>query len=301
VSSANTDLVWPEDAMDMILLVGHGSKDPAGEAAYRAFASALQQRLGVRVQPAFLEFNAPAVLDGMESCVAAGARRVVVLPLFLGAATHQKNDVPTAITLARTRYPRVSFVYGTPLGTHAAVAEAVGACAHETLAAAGEPAGPGTIVLLVGRGSRDPDSNGDLYKVSRLVYESGRFAGVEACFIAIATPDLSAGVERCIRLGARRIVAVPYMLFTGVLVNRMRELLVAHTPSYPGVGLFAAPPLGRQPHLLAAVEERIAEAMIGEAHANCDTCKYRVRMTGFEAEYGLAQGSDHHHGLRSNG
>jgi sirohydrochlorin cobaltochelatase len=42
----------------------------------------------------------------------------------------------------------------------------------------------------------------------------------------------------------------------------------------------------------------VREARGGQAHANCDACKYRVPMTGFEAEFGLPQGSDHNHGLR---
>ena len=66
-----------------------------------------------------------------------------------------------------------------------------------------------------GRGSHHTDSNSDLYKVGRLLYENGCFGAVEFCYIAIAQPDLPAGVERCVRLGFRRVVAVPHMLFSG--------------------------------------------------------------------------------------
>src|SRR5438105_1582689 len=87
-----------------------------------------------------------------------------------------------------------------------------------------ERTGADETILLVGHGSRDPDSNAELYKAGRLLYESRSFSMVEACFIAIAAPDFPNGVERCVRLGARRIVAVPHMLFTGVLVKRMERL-----------------------------------------------------------------------------
>src|SRR5947208_3464832 len=103
----------PEDA---ILLVGHGSRDPEGVSQYHAFAAELTRRTDELVTSAFLEFNEPAISEAVRRCVAAGARRITVVPLFLGAAAHQKNDVPAAIAWARARYPEVSFVYGAPLG-----------------------------------------------------------------------------------------------------------------------------------------------------------------------------------------
>lgn len=292
-----------ESAHSAVLLIGHGSKDAEGEAAFRAFAQAVERISGEPAQAAFLEFNEPPIPEAARRCIVAGARRITALPLFLGAATHQKNDVPTAINWLRGRYPDVAFDYGAPLGAHAGIAEAMAARAADAIAAAeaagSAPIAPGeTALLLVGRGSRDPDSNGELYKAGRLIYEGGRFGLVEACFIAIAAPDMTAGVERCVRLGARRIVLAPYMLFTGVLTKRMERLGRELSAAYPGVQIVSAAPLGGEPRVLNVVIQRIAEARAGLAQANCDTCKYRVRMSGFEHEFGLAQGSDHNHGLR---
>ncbi len=282
---------------EAVVLVGHGSRDSRGEAAFRAFAAAVAARLGEPVAPAFLEFNEPPVVEGVRRQVAVGARRITVLPLFLGAATHQKNDLPAAIHWLRGEHPGVTISYGTPLGAHAAVSEALiarglAACAEAAL----RP--DETALLLVGRGSRDPDSNGDLYKTARLVAESRRFGMVEACFIAIAEPDLAAGVERCLRLGARQIVLAPQMLFPGVLCERLARIGADLEAQNPGVRIVAAEPLDAAPQLLDLVVERVREARSGQAHANCDACKYRVAMTGFESEFGLPQGSDHNHGLR---
>ena len=155
-----------------------------------------------------------------------------------------------------------------------------------------------TAVLLVGRGSRDPDSNGDLYKVGRLLYEGRRYGLVESCFIAIAAPDLLAGIDRCLKLGARRIVVTPHMLFTGVLSRRMEQIAVEAGSLHGEVDIAIAAPLGAEERVLAVVSQRIEEARSGSALANCDSCKYRVRMTGFENEFALPQGSDHNHGLR---
>ena len=286
---------------DAVLIIGHGSKDPAGEQEFRAFARTLERRVGCFVQPAFLELNDPAVAAGIERCVEAAAERIVVLPLFLGAATHQKNDVPTTITWARHRFPGVEFAYGAPLGAHALVAEALAVRAMQTLGRAASPDAailPDTAVLLVGRGSRDPDSNSELYKVGRLLYEGRAFGWVECCYIAISRPDLPDGLERCLRLGARRVVATPHMLFTGVLTKRVESLTHEFGLRHPDIDLAVAAPLGADDNLLAVVQQRIDEARWGEAAANCDSCKYRMPMTGFETEFGLPQVSDHNHGLR---
>ncbi len=282
---------------EAVVLVGHGSRDPRGEAAFRAFAAAVAARLGEPVAPAFLEFNEPPVVEAVRRQVAAGARRVTILPLFLGAATHQKNDLPAAIHWLRGQHPGVTISYGAPLGAHAGVSEAL--IARGLAACAAAKLHPEeTALLLVGRGSRDPDSNGDLYKTARLVAESRRFGTVEACFIALAEPDLAAGVERCLRLGARQIVLAPQMLFPGVLCERMARLGAELEAQHPGVRIVAAEPLDAAPQLLDLVVERVHEARGDRAHANCDACKYRVPMTGFEGEFGLPQGSDHNHGLR---
>ncbi len=285
-----------------VVLVGHGSRDVEGEHAFHAFAAAVEQRLSEPVTPAFLEFNEPPIVEAVRRRIELGARRLTVMPLFLGAATHQKNDVPAALHWLRAEHREIRFDYATPLGAHAAVAQTLLQRAHEACAAvsadgrAWQP--EETAVLLVGRGSRDPDSNGDLFKTARLVAESRRFALVEACFIALAEPDVEAGVERCVRLGARQIVLTPQMLFPGVLVERMRRLASTLAARQPGIRLTAAAPLGAAPPLVDLVVERIREARAGLARANCDTCKYRVRMAGFEAVFGLPQGSDHNHGLR---
>ena len=76
--------------------------------------------------------------------------------------------------------------------------------------------------MLVGRGSSDPDASADLYKVARLLADGRGLGMVEPAFVvrrpARASPT---ALERCRRLGARRIAVVPFFLFTGVLVPRI--------------------------------------------------------------------------------
>jgi hypothetical protein len=61
----------------------------------------------------------------------------------------------------------------------------------------------GTTVLLVGRGSTDPDANAEICKVARLLWEGRGLRLVEPAFVSLAEPGVAAGLERCrLLLGA---------------------------------------------------------------------------------------------------
>ena len=293
------DLMSQNSSHEALLLIGHGSRDGAGVAEYYQFAEHLAGYLHLPVYPCFLEFAGPPIVAGIRACIEAGAGRIVALPLFLGPAGHQKNDVPTIINWAKSHWPAVEFHYGAPLGAHYGLVAALAERAQETIAAHPTtiPASE-TAILVVGRGSRDPDSNSDVYKIARMLWEGRDYGWVEAAFYSLTPPNLAEGVERCRRLGARRVVALPYLLFTGRIGRRLAEQAQAAQLHYPDLEILTAQHLGHHPGVLAVVEQRYREALAGSAAMSCDLCKYRHRFAGFEDEYGLPQISDHHHGLR---
>jgi precorrin-3B C17-methyltransferase len=141
-----------------------------------------------------------------------------------------------------------------------------------------------TVVLLMGRGGSDPDANSDFYKLSRLLWERTSYKSVESCFIAIAKPSLPEGLERCLLLGARKIIAVPYLLFTGVLIRQFNERVAAFAADHPEIEVEIGSYLGPHPLLADMLLERIDETLSGRSFANCDNCKYRSEA-----------GAHHHH------
>jgi sirohydrochlorin cobaltochelatase len=281
---------------DVLLLIGHGSQDTQGVAENRALAERLAERLRLPVETAFLEFADPPLIEGIAACAARRPRRVLALPLFLGAAGHQKNDVPALIELARRRWPAIEFRYGVPLGAQYALVEAL-ADRAAALAGASEAAGE-TALLLVGRGSRDPESNSEVHKVARLLWEGRGYGWVETAFHSLTGPGVAAGVERCARLGARRVIVLPYVLFAGRICQTIGEQARAAGARLPGLEVLIAEHLGLHDGVLAAIEQRYQEIVDGTAAMTCDLCKYRNRFAGFEDEYGMPQRSDHQHGLR---
>jgi sirohydrochlorin cobaltochelatase len=151
-----------------------------------------------------------------------------------------------------------------------------------------------TAVLLVGRGSTDPDANAEVCKISRLLQETGGFAFVETAFVSLATPNVTDGLDRVRRLGAARVVVAPYFLFDGVLPQRVVEQAGAFAAGHPELDVRAAGYLGDCVELGDLVMERYHEALHGDIRMNCDTCAYRVLLPGFEDKLGAPQ-TPHHH------
>ena len=71
----------------------------------------------------------------------------------------------------------------------------------------------------------------------------------------------------------------------------------------PYIEFVKAPYLSDHEMVLRTFEARIQEILEGTGNMNCQMCKYREQVLGFEAETGLPQESHHHHveGIGSGG
>ena len=174
-----------------LLLIGHGTDDAAGLAEYHQLATMVQQRLDCFVQPCFLELADPPIGQAIDQCARAGYQRIVALPLLLGAAGHQKNDIPVALRQARLRWPDLTIQYSAPLGVQYPLLKAL----SDRLAAVEAAAPPfpraETALAVIGRGSSDPDSNADVARMARLLWEGRGYAlGVgEVKLTGMVRPD----------------------------------------------------------------------------------------------------------------
>ena len=143
-----------------------------------------------------------------------------------------------------------------------------------------------TAVVLVGRGSSDPDATSDLYKFARLLADNRGLGLVEPAFAGVAQPTVQEALERCRRLGAKRIAVVPFFLFTGILVPRIYAQADEYAAQHPGLEVVAAAHIGPDRRLARLVIERYREALHGDVRMNCDLCTYRVRLPGYEDKVG---------------
>jgi sirohydrochlorin cobaltochelatase len=204
-----------------LLLVGHGTRDAAGVAAYLDFVARMENRLRSRDVPVaggFIELSAPPLKDAVAGLAGAGHRHLAAVPLVLVSAGHGKGDIPGAMQREQARHAGLTYVYGRPLGPHPVLLDTV---AERVDAALAGDSREGTAVVLVGRGSTDPDANAEVHKVARLLWEGRGYDFVEPAFVSLAWPSVPQALERARRLGARRIVVAPYFLFPGVLPDRV--------------------------------------------------------------------------------
>ncbi|HKB03468.1 MAG TPA: CbiX/SirB N-terminal domain-containing protein [Gemmataceae bacterium] len=118
-----------------LLLIAHGSRRPEANEDLEHLAAAMRERGEyVHVQPAYLELCEPAIVAGGGQCVAAGARRVVLVPYFLSAGVHVVEDLTAARDELAGRYPGVEFLLAEPLGRHPLLEEVVAQRAREAQA-----------------------------------------------------------------------------------------------------------------------------------------------------------------------
>ena len=99
-----------------VVIVAHGSRADGTRAAHLDLARELSAELGVPVSAGFLEISEPDIPTAIDTAVATGAHRLVLLPYFLHRGNHTQRDIPAFIEAARQRHPGVEFAMTPPLG-----------------------------------------------------------------------------------------------------------------------------------------------------------------------------------------
>ncbi len=279
-----------------VMVCGHGSRNRLAVGEFAQLAEGLRARLpGVPVDYGYLEFARPILRDGLDNLRSQGVEHVLAVPGMLFAAGHAKNDIPSVLnTYAAETGLRID--YGRELGIDRkmiqAAAARIGACLEQ--ASASVPLHD-TLLVVVGRGSSDPDANSNVSKVTRMLVEGMGFGWGETLYSGVTFPLVEPGLRHAIKLGFRRIVVFPYFLFSGVLVSRIQQHSQRVAADHPEIEFLSASYLGDHPLVLDTFRERVEEVIRGDTQMNCSLCKYRDQVLGFESEVGAPQRSHHHH------
>ena len=280
-----------------IMVCGHGSRDVQAVEEFQAVARGLRERLPEHeTEWGFLEFATPIIRDGLDALRAKGLRKVLAVPGMLFAAGHAKNDIPSVLNTYQAQHPGMEIRYGRELAIDLKLIRAAGERVEEAITEAGDHISRHeTLLVVVGRGASDPDANSNVSKVMRMLWEGMGFGWGETAYSGVTFPLVEPALERAVRLGFRRIVVFPYFLFTGILVQRIYDHTDLVAARHPEVEFVKAPYLNDHPLVLDAFRDRVQEILEGQNLMNCQFCKYREQVLGFEAEVGLPQESHHHH------
>jgi sirohydrochlorin cobaltochelatase len=274
-----------------LLIVGHGSRDPRGAQEFHELVALMRERnAGLPIEGGFIELSRPPISECVERLVGSGSHEISAVPLMLLAAGHAKDDIPATLVREKIEHPEVNFHYGRALGIRPELLELMD---EKISAVVPEDEKEETAVLVVGRGSSDPDANSDLAKIARLFYEGRPYPIVETAFVSLAPPSVPEVLERCKRLGVRRVVVFSYFLFTGVLEERIRKQSQEFAAER-GLEVRYAGYFGPDVKVTDLILERYREAYSGDIRMNCDVCVHRVALPGFEEKVG-APATPHYH------
>jgi len=282
-----------------VMVCGHGSRS---QAAVDQFAALVKQLPNFfpdwPVEYGYLEFSNPVIRDGLDRLREQGCDHILAIPGMLFAAMHAKNDIPSVLNIYANQYG-LKIEYGRDLGVDGKMIAAASSRVNDALTQAdavfGTVSRTDTCLVVIGRGSSDPDANSNISKISRLLMEQTGLGWSEVGYSGVTFPLVKPCLEHVARLGYKRIVILPYFLFTGILIDRIYGFTDMVAEAYPEIEFIKAGYLNDHPSVLATFAERTKEILDGKNAMDCNMCKYREEVLGFELEVGLPQESHHHH------
>ncbi|WP_177195519.1 sirohydrochlorin chelatase [Salibacterium qingdaonense] len=206
--------------MRAVLYVGHGTRVPEGSRQMKAFVEETKKSVPCSVQETcFLELSEPDILEGAGRCVEQGADTITVVPVLLLAAGHIKEDIPAELQKVQEIYPDLTIQYGAPFGLHTKMLDVL----MVRLQAQGWTTDEDADILLVGRGSSDKNALQDFHRIAAGLKEQTGGRNVKTAFLAAASPTFDEGLAAMAQSRARRVYVVPYLMFTGLLMQEMQE------------------------------------------------------------------------------
>ena len=252
-----------------VLVVGHGTRDPRGQAEFLSTVERLTERTpAMRVRPCYLELVEPGIDEGIDRLAEEGATTIVVAPLLLFAAGHAKRDVPRALEQARGRHPRITFLQAAHLGCHERIlqlsdrrfrdARRVGGRSGERLPRDGRS----SLWIVVGRGSLEESA---LAEMERFAHLRAPAAGTDervVCYLAMARPSFAETLAKSADGRYDRVIVQPHLLFHGELLETIRVQAEACSRQHDFVEWWLCENLGPDVEVAAALADRVSEALI---------------------------------------
>lgn len=277
-----------------ILLCGHGSRREAAITSFKKLVTILQNRYEkeYEVDYGFLEFNHPTYEAAVERMYLNGIRKVYALPVILFAGSHAKNDIPYELNTIQSYHEDLTITMGKHIGVNSFLLDLAVKRIEETEATLTPMDRKETCLVVVGRGTTDPDANSDVCKLTSMLWEGMGYGFATTAYSGTAYPKVDESLQMIEKLGFKRTIVIPFFFFTGVLLERIYGHVTTMNTNSDQEFIYTAP-FGTDELLMKAFDERLEEAKTGTAYMNCQLCKYRKQVVGFEQDYGAEQVGHH--------
>lgn len=210
---------------DSVVLVAHGTRDPAGVMVAHELVTGLRARLPDRlVQLTFVDVLGP----GVREVVASAPGPVTVVPAFLTSGYHVRTDVPREVAATGRRDVTITAA----LGPDPLLVDVL----RDRLTEAGWRRGD--AVVLAAAGSSDPRAVADVRTAAgQLSVAVGR--RVRVGFVATGAPMVAPLIAGLRAAGERRIAVASWLLAPGLFHRRLAaagtDVLAAPLGRHPGV------------------------------------------------------------------
>jgi sirohydrochlorin ferrochelatase len=225
-------------ALHSVVVVAHGTRDPAGVAVVHQLVSALRARLpGRSVLLAFVDVLVPRARE----VIAGAPGPITVVPAFLSSGYHVRTDVPQEVAATCRRDVTVSAALGPDPLLVSAMADRLRAAGWRH----------GDAVVLAAAGSSDPRAVADVRAAARRL--SGEVGSrVRVGFVATGSPRVAPLVAGLRAAGERRVAVASWLLAPGLFHHRLLSA---------GADVVAAP-LGAHPEVVDRLVQLASAAAV---------------------------------------
>ncbi|MDJ0511364.1 MAG: sirohydrochlorin chelatase [Crocosphaera sp.] len=252
------------------LLVAHGSRDPRPQIALERLSYLVEQHIEQKtqtesyfhygkthdcavqspvtiVQTATLELSALSLSEKITKLApkiaSMGIKTLKIIPLFLLAGVHVREDIPREIAIAQQKVSnRINLELCPHLGSYKGLVKIL---SHQFSSS------PQDARIIISHGSRFPGGNNSLEAIAdkldaRLAYWS-------------IAPSLEEQVSHLVEQGKTQITILPYFLFTGGITTAINQRVQKLKDSFPRIQLNLGQPLGATPDIAQLMVKEIIQ------------------------------------------
>jgi precorrin-8X/cobalt-precorrin-8 methylmutase len=244
-----------------ICLIGHGSREPEGIQEFLTLWEKLRERdFCQTTECGFLEFARPTVAEALSACLRDGIKDIIIVPGILLHGDHTQRDIPDAIGKVIEAHPEINIHYAEPLGTKTEVMEVCRQRIEEAEKCSPRSiARTDTLLMTVAHGSHDLISEAENH-----FYLFGQKSGFGKTVIHFAGMSQHASediLEKFSPQNFRRVILLPYFLFTGVWVKRVHALADTCANKYPDTEFLKASCLKHHMLIVDTLIQRARESI----------------------------------------
>lgn len=105
-----------------IILLGHGSRRAEANQGLIEIAEKVASLLDRPVTPAYMSHGIPSLPQAVREKAIKGAKRIIIMPLFLFDGMHVTVDIHEEVAEVRKEFPTVEIIFSNALGADDTIA-----------------------------------------------------------------------------------------------------------------------------------------------------------------------------------